>query len=157
MDVKPRNGEEGEQADRIVLAMTNLAGALGRLNDVIAQQAGVGPTDLMCLHTLNREGPSTAGALSARLGRTTGAITQMIDRLERAGFVRRGPDPDDRRRVVVEAVPEALEKVAAAYAGLDARSRRLMGEYTADQLRIVHAFLEASHHLVVQEIDSLTG
>ncbi|MCC5576971.1 MarR family transcriptional regulator [Microtetraspora sp. AC03309] len=157
MNVKPDHEDEGALADRIVLAMTDLAGAMGRLNDLVAQRVGVGPTDLLCLHTLNREGPSTAGALSARLGRTTGAITQMIDRLQRAGYVQRRPHPEDRRSVLVEAVPDALGKVAALYAGLDTRSRRLMSEFSAEQLATIHAFLAASHQNAVQESDLLTG
>ncbi|MFI7639680.1 MarR family winged helix-turn-helix transcriptional regulator [Nonomuraea sp. NPDC049400] len=157
MGVKPHNEEEGALADQIVQAMTDLAGALGRLNDLVAQRVGVGPTDLLCLHALNREGPSTAGALSARLGRTTGAITQMIDRLQKAGYVKRRPHPEDRRSVMVEAVPEALGKVAALYAGLDASSRQLMSEFTAEQLAAIHAFLVASHQDVVHESDLLTG
>ncbi|MFC5830902.1 MarR family winged helix-turn-helix transcriptional regulator [Nonomuraea insulae] len=157
MDVKPPGEEEGTLADQIVLAMTDLVGAMGRLNDLVAQRLGVGPTDLLCLHTLNREGPSTAGALSARLGRTTGAITQMVDRLQKAGYVRRRPHPEDRRSVVIEAIPDALGKVAALYTGLDARSRRLMAEFTEDQLAAVHAFLAASHHNAVQESDNLTA
>ncbi|MEV4169230.1 MarR family transcriptional regulator [Nonomuraea sp. NPDC049709] len=128
---------------------------MGRLNDLVAQRVGVGPTDLLCLHSLNREGPSTAGALSARLGRTTGAITQMIDRLQKAGYVRRTRHPDDRRSVVIEAVPEALGKVAELYAGLDERSRRLMGGYSAEQLEVVHDFLVATHRSAVEESDLL--
>ncbi|MFI6740602.1 MarR family winged helix-turn-helix transcriptional regulator [Nonomuraea sp. NPDC050451] len=152
MNVKPQD----DLPDRIVLAMTDLAGAMGRLNDLIAQRAGVSPTDLLCLHTLNREGPSTAGRLSARLGRTTGAVTHMIDRLEKAGYVRRRPHPEDRRSVVVEAVPEALGKVAAFYEGLDARARRLMGEFTTEQLEAIHAFIAGSHRDAVEESDRMT-
>ncbi|GAA3583310.1 MarR family transcriptional regulator [Nonomuraea rosea] len=157
MDVKPHDEEAGALADRIVLVMTDLAGAMGRLNDLIAQQAGVGPTDLLCLHTLNREGASTAGALSTRLGRTTGAVTHMIDRLEKAGYVRRRPHPDDRRSVLVEAVPEALGRIAAFYEGLDARSRRFMGEFSNEQLRTICDFLVGSHDNTVAESDRLTG
>ncbi|MFI0424069.1 MarR family winged helix-turn-helix transcriptional regulator [Spongiactinospora sp. 9N601] len=157
MSVKPRNEEEGTLPDRIALAMTDLAGAMGRLNDLVAQRIGVGTSDLLCLHTLGREGSSTAGTLSARLGRTTGAITQMIDRLERAGYVRRKPDPEDRRRVVVEAVPESLGKIAALYVGVDARSRRLMSRFTAEQLDVIHVFLNESRQIMVEESDSLTG
>ena len=54
------------------------------------------------------------------MGLTTGAVTRVIDRLEQAGYVRRVPDPADRRRVIVEVVPE---KVAAVEATL-ARDRR---------------------------------
>jgi DNA-binding MarR family transcriptional regulator len=46
-------------------------------------------------------GPATAGQLATWTGLTTGAITAMLDRLEKAGFVRREPHPDDRRKVVV--------------------------------------------------------
>ncbi|MGN9842479.1 MarR family winged helix-turn-helix transcriptional regulator [Nonomuraea sp. H19] len=156
MDVKPQDEQADALADRIVLAMTDLAGAMGRLNDLIAQQAGVGPTDLLCLHTLNREGASTAGALSARLGRTTGAVTHMIDRLEKAGFVRRRPHPEDRRSVMVEAVPEALGKIASLYEGLDSRSRRLMSEFTTEQLETICAFLDGTRDNAVAESDRLT-
>ncbi|MFC7583767.1 MarR family winged helix-turn-helix transcriptional regulator [Nonomuraea antimicrobica] len=155
MNVKPHDDGQAALADQIVLAMTDLVGAMGRMNDLVAQRVGVGPTDLLCLHTLNREGPSTAGALSVRLGRTTGAITQMIDRLQKAGFVRRRPHPEDRRSVLVEAVPDALGKVAALYTGLDARARELMGEFSAEQLAAVHAFLVASHQNAVKESDLL--
>ncbi|MGW4800359.1 hypothetical protein ACWEPC_48880, partial [Nonomuraea sp. NPDC004297] len=67
------------------------------------------------------------------------------------------PHPEDRRSVMVEAVPEALGRIAALYAGLDARSRRLMSEFTPEQLATVHAFLVASHQIAVEESDLLTG
>jgi DNA-binding transcriptional ArsR family regulator len=55
------------------------------------------------------EGPATPGELAERTGLTAGgAITTAIDRLERAGFVTRDRDPNDRRRVIVTAVPEAI-------------------------------------------------
>ncbi|MEV0387736.1 MarR family transcriptional regulator [Nonomuraea sp. NPDC050643] len=80
----------------------------------------------------------------------------MIDRLQKAGYVRRRPHPDDRRSVVVEAVPDALARIAALYTGFDVRSRRLMDGFTAEQLAAVHAFLVASHENAVQESDLLT-
>ena len=60
------------------------------------------PTDLvgMCLLQLN--GPATPGFLAEMTGLTTGAVTGMVDRLERCGYVRREPDPTDRRRVIVK-------------------------------------------------------
>nr|WP_281250094.1 MarR family transcriptional regulator [Nonomuraea jiangxiensis] len=70
---------------------------------------------MLCLHALDRAGASTAGALSSQLGRTTGAVTHMIDRLEKAGYVRRKPDPQDRRRVLVEASASGLERIASLY------------------------------------------
>src|SRR5436853_3885354 len=60
------------------------------------------PTDLVCMCLLQLNGPATPGWLSEMTGLTTGAVTGMIDRLERAGYVRREPDPEDRRRVIVQ-------------------------------------------------------
>jgi DNA-binding MarR family transcriptional regulator len=154
MPVKPQDGQ-AEPASQIIASITDLAGALGRLNDLIAQQLGIAPTDLLCLHVLNRAGASTAGALSARLGRTTGAVTHMIDRLEQAGYARRQPDPRDRRRVLVEALAPGLERIASFYDGMDARSRQLMATFSGDQLAAIHAFLLGSYESAAQECDHL--
>ena len=56
-------------------------------------------------------GATTAGRLSEITGLTSGAVTRVIDRLEQAGYVRRVPDPADRRRVIVEVVPEKVADV----------------------------------------------
>src|SRR4051794_32053548 len=79
----------------------------------VADQLGLNLTDLSCTGILSAEGPITAGRLAELTGLTTGAITGVIDRLERAGYVRRESDPNDRRRVVVTLVGE---KVAAEVA-----------------------------------------
>ena len=155
MPVKPQDDQTDEPATRIIAAMTDLAGALGRLNDLIAQHLGIAQTDLLCLHVLDRAGPSTAGALSTRLGRTTGAVTHMIDRLEKAGYVRRRPDPRDRRRVLVEASAPALERIASCYEGLEARSRRSMATFSEDQLAAIHTFLLGSYESATEECDQL--
>jgi DNA-binding MarR family transcriptional regulator len=159
MPVKPQDDQneddQSELANRIIASMTDLAGALGRLNDLIAQHLGIAQTDLLCLHVLNRAGVSTAGALSAQLGRTTGAVTHMIDRLEKAGYVRRRPDPRDRRRVLVEASAPGLERIASFYDGMDARSRRLMATFSGDQLTAIHAFLQGSYESAAEECDHL--
>ncbi|MBT2235674.1 MarR family winged helix-turn-helix transcriptional regulator [Nonomuraea sp. NEAU-A123] len=155
MPVKPHDDHADDLADRIVASMTDLAGALGRLNDLIAQHLGIAQTDLLCLHALNRAGASTAGALSSQLGRTTGAVTHMIDRLEKAGYVRRQPDPTDRRRVLVEASAPGLERIASFYEGLDVRSRRLMATFSGDQLATIHAFLLSSYEDATEECDHL--
>ncbi|WP_329081424.1 MarR family winged helix-turn-helix transcriptional regulator [Streptosporangium sp. NBC_01469] len=155
MPVKPHDDNMDELADRIVASMTDFAGALGRLNDLIAQHLGIAQTDLLCLHALNRAGASTAGALSSQLGRTTGAVTHMIDRLEKAGYVRRQPDPRDRRRVLVEASTSGLERIASFYEGIDARSRRLMATFSDDQLATIHTFLLSGYEDATEECDHL--
>jgi DNA-binding MarR family transcriptional regulator len=156
MPVKPQD-DQSELGNRIIASMTDLAGALARLNDLIAQRLGIAPTDLLCLHVLNRAGACTAGALSAQLGRTTGAVTHMIDRLEKAGYVRRRPDPQDRRRVLVEASAPGLERIASFYDGIDARSRRQMAAFSGEQLAAIHAFLQGSYESAAEERERLSG
>ena len=154
MPVKSQDGQN-ELASQVIASMTELGGALGRLNDLIAQQLGIAQTDLLCLHVLNRAGASTAGTLSAQLGRTTGAVTHMIDRLEKAGYVRRRPDPRDRRRVLVEALAPGLERIASFYDGIEVRSRRLMATFSGEQLAAIHTFLRGSHESAAEECDHL--
>ena len=78
----------------------------GNLDDAFdnlaAQRLGVNETDLHCLNIIENAGGVTAGELAAESGLTTGAVTGVIDRLERKEFARRVSDPSDRRRVKVE-------------------------------------------------------
>lgn len=72
------------------------------IDNLAAERLGVNQTDLHCLNIIENSGGLTAGALAAEAGLTTGAVTGVIDRLERAGFARRVRDRSDRRRVKVE-------------------------------------------------------
>src|SRR3978361_2138665 len=71
----------------------------------IAERLGLNPSDHKCADLIcNETGPVTAGRLAELTGLSTGAITGVVDRLERAGFVSRVPDPEERRRVVITGV-----------------------------------------------------
>ncbi len=70
-------------------------------SQVIAEKVGIHSTDNECLDFLLLNGPSTAGQLSELTSLTTGAITAVIDRLEKADYVRRERDKSDRRKVIV--------------------------------------------------------
>jgi DNA-binding MarR family transcriptional regulator len=83
------------------------------------------PTDLRCLELLGLESEATPSRLAVLLGLTTGAVTGILDRLERTGFVRREADPADRRRVFVRPVPERLTEIAARYQPFERRIRAL--------------------------------
>ena len=95
--------------DAASAAMSEIAGDLKTfaarviLHGLRASDAlSLAPTDLVCMCLLQLNGPATPGWLAEMTGLTTGAITGMIDRLERAGYVHREPDPEDRRRVIVK-------------------------------------------------------
>src|SRR5438270_7312402 len=77
----------------------------------VADVAGISGSDLECLDFLNLEGRVTAGRLAEVTGLTTGAITGVVDRLEKAGLVRRERDESDRRKVFIANVPEYIGRV----------------------------------------------
>src|SRR5271169_4620022 len=78
-----------------------------RMRGALASAAGISETDLDALEHLEADGPLTQRDLGERLSITSGAVTMLIDRLEAAGWVRRGPHPTDRRYVLLELMPKA--------------------------------------------------
>lgn len=111
------------------------------MSDVVANLVGVNSTDLECLDLLELAGPTTAGGLARHSGLTTGATTVVIDRLERAGFVRRLRDSRDRRCVRVEPLPGSLRQIAPLYRPLTVAMARLHEEYDDRDLVIVADYL----------------
>src|SRR3981081_1575537 len=81
----------------------------------VAGRLGISSSDLECLDFLNLEGRVTAGRLAEGTGLNTGAITGVVDRLEKAGFVRRERDENDRRKVFIATNPANIAKIGAFY------------------------------------------
>ncbi|KUH40660.1 MULTISPECIES: MarR family transcriptional regulator [Streptomyces] len=111
----------------------------------IAQRLGLNVTDLTCLgFVLEAEGagePISAGDLAQRANLTTGAITGVINRLERAGYAHRRNDPGDRRRVRVVADATAAARVYEVYEGNHRRIAQLFAEYTPEELAVLSDWL----------------
>ena len=81
------------------------------VDDLVAELMGINRTDSRCLDILEQHGRMSAGELARESHLSTGAVTAVIDRLERAGYAQRVPDPADRRRVLVELTEFAREQV----------------------------------------------
>ena len=92
--------------DALIYEVRRSQNATDRFDQAVADAIGINRTDLRCLDVIQREWPVAAGRLAEQTGLTTGAITTVLDRLERAGYARRVRDPSDRRRVLVEVTPE---------------------------------------------------
>ena len=108
------------------------------LSATIAARAGINPTDLESLDLLRRHGPMTAGRLAELTGLTTGAITGVIDRLERRGYARREADPADRRRVIVRAdLERAGQDLAAFYVGLGEAITAIIAGYSEPERAVI--------------------
>ncbi len=110
----------------------------------VAQRLGLNVTDLTCLgHILGAgETPLAAGELAERVDLTTGAVTGVLNRLERAGYARRRPDPADRRRVRVVPEPEAAARVVAVYQPFYDRLGALFADYTPDEIAVIADWFE---------------
>jgi DNA-binding MarR family transcriptional regulator len=109
-------------------------------SNAVAARLGVNSTDLECLGYLV-DGPVTAGRLAEATGLTSGAITGVIDRLERAGFARRERDTADRRRVLVHATALVMKRAAPLFAPMAAATEAAIEPYRDDQLELLLDFL----------------
>lgn len=122
-------------------AIGQLSGQSVIFSDAIARTLGLHSTDLECLSMLWFLRDMSAGELATQTGLTTGAITGVIDRLERAGYVRRETDPQDRRRVMVRLDHEkAGREVAPYFAFLHQGMTSLCERYSDDELAVVADF-----------------
>ncbi|MFC9440116.1 MarR family winged helix-turn-helix transcriptional regulator [Nocardia sp. NPDC057030] len=115
------------------------------MHQAVADRVGLHVTDLRCLNMLRIGGPATAGELAATAGLTTGAITRMIDRLLKAGYVRREHDERDRRRVIITAVPARIDELAPHYELLAQEFGAVAAEYTVEQLELILGLFRRLH------------
>ena len=76
------------------------------LDEAAAFYLGINTTDGRAIDVIDQAGRITAGDLARELRLSTGAVTTIVDRLEKAGYARRVADPDDRRRVLIEVTPK---------------------------------------------------
>src|SRR5580698_7272982 len=86
-----------------------------RFEDAAAGYFGVNRTAMRCMEVLDRLGRLSPGEIAGHTGLSSGAVTAMLDRLERSGLVQRLPDPSDRRRVLVQLTDKARRLAADVY------------------------------------------
>ena len=127
-------------------------------HEAVARKVGLNATDTRCLDLILRAGEAhlTAGDLGKATGLTTGAVTGILDRLEKAGMVLRVRDAEDRRKVFVQPNPEAMERVAALYDELGAAAMKLASSYRTRDLQVITDFLERNVALLREGIARLS-
>lgn len=106
-------------------------------NQQIADRVGLRLTDMQCINVLELMGPSTPGELARLTGLTTGGVTVMLDRLEKGGYLKREPNPRDRRSVLVRLNPTKVKKMQAFYGEINQRMAALLDETPERELRSV--------------------
>ncbi|MCC8250616.1 MarR family winged helix-turn-helix transcriptional regulator [Saccharothrix luteola] len=111
-----------------------LSTAVVAFHEAVGARLGVTAVDQRALALIAGKGPLSAGELAKEINLTPGAVTGVADRLERAGLVRREPDPGDRRRVVITAIPGAFGQV---FAGLSAAMAELGARYSPEEQQVI--------------------
>jgi DNA-binding MarR family transcriptional regulator len=144
------SSQEGKQAlaDRLMLALRRSSAAGVLHGQTIARRVGVNSTDLECLDLILMGGPSTAGEIARHTGLTSGAVTGLIDRLERLGLVERTADAVDRRKVLVRVREDKIGPIAAFYAPLEKAMQGLLASYSKEELKVLIDFSERSGDLL---------
>jgi DNA-binding MarR family transcriptional regulator len=131
--------------------------ARDRLNIGLARRAGISTLDLHALEHLEQSGPLTPRALERRLGLTSGAVTALIDRLERVGWVARAPHPSDRRSVLVGLSEAAARAGDEGVGGYHRRARRAAQQLSPAERAAVVRFLDDAALAATETGDRLWG
>ena len=115
------------------------ATAIVVFHEAVGKLMGLSSVERKCIDVLQRLGPVTAGAIAEHTGLTTGAVTGLVDRLETAGYVRRARDPHDRRKVVVQLLPnEQMDALMATAFGIFVDDMtKISARYSATELHTI--------------------
>lgn len=127
------------------------------LHQAIAQTVGLNATDTKCIDLILR-GPQdgvTAGWLSQMTGLTTGAITHILDRLEKRGFLERTRDTRDRRKVFVRVRLETLEPLMPKYEAIGKAYLAFVEQYSDKDLQLICDYLEKTSAISERELMKL--
>ncbi|WP_205751912.1 MarR family transcriptional regulator [Cryptosporangium phraense] len=135
-----------------LIAQLDLAGRVQStvavmFHTALAELSGLSATEQKALDLIERFGPLTAGELAERSGLAPASVTGLLSRLERKGFARRVPNPDDRRSVLVEMVRGRLDAIGPHFLELLRPLHQLYDTFTDDELRAVLRYLTAASQI----------
>jgi DNA-binding MarR family transcriptional regulator len=114
-------------------------------NETVAASVGLNGTDLQFLHLLELQEAATPGDLARWSGLTTGGVTVVLDRLEKAGYVKRKPNPADRRSTIVRPVAARLRKLASRYQSKSDLLLRAVSQYRDSELQLILDFFRRTN------------
>jgi DNA-binding MarR family transcriptional regulator len=158
-----RRPTKQELRDQIGFQFRSMQTEFEDLDSAVSDLLGLNKTDMRVLDFIGRTGgpddwkghPTTAGDVARASGLTTGAVTAVIDRLEKGGWVRRLHDPNDRRRVLVELTEQTERRSRAIWGPLKERGDRAYANMTVDQLEFLLDFLAEARKVTVERTEEL--
>jgi len=120
--------------------------------NAIARALGLNITDSECLSFLSlQNGTSTPTDIARYTGLTTGSTTTMLDRLEKAGFIARKPNPTDRRGIIVTLNKQWMNRAGPLVAGVQMAHKELLASYSPEELVTIADFLTRFTQNVTQQ------
>jgi DNA-binding MarR family transcriptional regulator len=128
------------------------------LHQAIAQSAGLNATDTKCVDLIlrNESGRVTAGWLSQQSGLTTGAITHILDRLEKRRYIRRIRDTEDRRRVFIAVNHASLKPLEPKFEAIGKAYMAMLEQFSDAELQLICDYLEKTSEVSKQELSKYT-
>jgi len=134
-----------------------LSTEIDRLDQAAADRYGLNRTVMRALDIISAAAPLAPTDLARLLGFTTGGVTTVLDRLEHAGYIRRTPDPADRRRLAVQTTEATHARNQEVFGDLIHATTDLLATYTDDQLAVIDDFLTRARQLTAAYAGTLSG
>jgi DNA-binding MarR family transcriptional regulator len=134
-----------------------LSNAVIFFHEAVASHLGMSAAEWKCLGLLEQHGSATASRLAELSGFTTGAITGIVDRLEQAGYVRREPNPKDRRSVIVQPrhLKQLKERVVPIFQSLGRAMAEIAVDYSPEELAAIAKFFRETTEVLHNETAKL--
>lgn len=143
---------------RVGMALQDMNRAGEAARESAAREQHLHPTDFSCIYLLYRASePLSPTQVISYLRLTSGSGTALLDRLERAGYIRRLRNPDDRRSVLIELDVEKAAEPIARYREIEQVYSKLTGELSEDNLAVIADFLEQMVGLTLQVSERFSG
>jgi len=132
----------------ILAALRAVDGDMDRLDEAAAERLGISRSDFRSLDILSRGEALTPGQLATETGLTTGAVTALLDRLEKVGYVRRERDKLDRRKILVRPSRRATAEVWPIFRGVAQDAARILSGFSERDLATILRFLETNREAI---------
>jgi DNA-binding MarR family transcriptional regulator len=129
-------------AEDITWATRRLDIAMSRLMVAFSRAVGISVPEMLALEHLDVDGGLGPSELARRLQMTTGAVTALVDRLEKSGHVTRERHASDRRRVMVKRLPKAAEDLTEEVSPMALEILELAESFGDDERQVIGRFLD---------------
>jgi DNA-binding MarR family transcriptional regulator len=157
--VRSTDHDHDDVHDRVMRLTQKLVAEADKVSTAFVASSRMHATDVNALIRVlvgHQHGESiTAGRLGEELGLTSGAVTAVVDRLERSGHLRRVRDQQDRRRVLLENSPAGQRLAEEYFAPIRRRSDEVMDRFTTDELEVISRYLAATAAAMAAQRDFL--